>query len=110
MNRPTRPLFPKIRILWFALWAVLLVNGVTWAAVFGEGPLTETEHDDRIPMGSAEWSSLRLGDWIMSGGTIHCDGRRRGSAVILETGSLGPDPAGKLRPGFQATGRLGAGG
>jgi hypothetical protein len=96
LNRPTRPLFRTIRILWFALWVSLLVHGVAWAAVFGEGPLSEAEPDDRIPMGSAEWNSLGVGDWIMGGGTIHCDGRRRGSAVIVETGSVGPDPGGLI--------------
>jgi hypothetical protein len=96
MNRPTRPLFRTISILWFTLWVTLLAHGIAWAAVFGEGALADSDYDDRIPMGSAAWNSLRMGHWVMGGGTIHCDGSRRGSAVILETESLGPDPAGMV--------------
>jgi len=37
---------------------------------------------------------MRMGDWSLGGGTIHCDGRQRGSAVILATQNIGPEPPG----------------
>ena len=64
------------------------------AGVFGDPRGEGLVEDDRVPLGSDEWQHAGLGDWSLSSGTIHCDGRQRGSAIILSTEGLGPAPEG----------------
>jgi hypothetical protein len=64
------------------------------AAVFGEHSSQASAFDDRVPIGTAEWNSAGVGDWVRGGGTIHCDGRQRGSAMILDTRAFGAQPNG----------------
>ncbi len=62
--------------------------GPVCAGIFGDGDPANGVEDDRrtVSQGQGE----RPGDdWYRSGGTIHCDGAVRGSATILDLGSLG---------------------
>lgn len=56
--------------------------------VFGDGDPDNGTEDSRIDMASPLWRSPVHDPWNMSGGTLHCDGRNRGSAVIVDTSEL----------------------
>ncbi|MDX1460881.1 MAG: hypothetical protein R3348_07475, partial [Xanthomonadales bacterium] len=53
--------------------------------IFGDGDELNGVEDERIDMASPDWNLPHRRGWNMSGGTVHCDGRNRGSAVILDT-------------------------
>jgi hypothetical protein len=54
--------------------------------IFGE--------DNRIGMDSPQWNNQAHRPWNIGAGTIHCDGRNRGSAAIIDTSEWGGDHAG----------------
>lgn len=56
--------------------------------IFGDGNPGNGVEDDRIDMSSPHWNDPSRQAWNMGAGTIHCEGRNRGSAVILDTTSL----------------------
>lgn len=56
--------------------------------IFGDGNPDNGTEDDRIDMSSPDWNDPSRRRWNMGAGTIHCDGRNRGSAVILDTDRL----------------------
>lgn len=57
--------------------------------IFGDGdPLNGTE-DSRIDMSSPSWNHAAHRPWNMAAGTVHCDGKNRGSAMIVDTGEYG---------------------
>jgi hypothetical protein len=58
-------------------------SDVLLAAVFGDGNADNGVEDDRIVQSSPGWHNAALQPWVMSAGTIHCDGEMRGSATIL---------------------------
>ena len=62
--------------------------------IFGDGEATNGIEDSRIDMSSPLWNERERRPWNMSAGTVHCDGRNRGSAVIMDTRSLGKLPRG----------------
>ena len=53
--------------------------------VFGDGNPANGTEDNRIDMSSPEWNSNGRWPWNMGAGTIHCDGKMRGSAMIVDT-------------------------
>jgi hypothetical protein len=57
--------------------------------IFGDGDPENGVEDSRIDMSSPAWNLATRRSWNMGAGTIHCDGRNRGSAVILDTLEFG---------------------
>ena len=57
--------------------------------IFGDGDPSNGVEDNRIDMSSPQWNSENRRGWNMGAGTIHCDGKNRGSAVIVDTSELG---------------------
>ncbi|MFT7564637.1 MAG: hypothetical protein ACI8ZT_002294, partial [Bacteroidia bacterium] len=57
--------------------------------IFGDGDNSNGIEDNRIDMSSSQWNSVNRRPWNMGSGTIHCDGRNRGSAVIVDTSDMG---------------------
>lgn len=87
---------PFFRAVLLCLAVVLPVGpgGSLHAAVFGHGQGEGEPADDRIVLGTPAWQALRLGDWVLASGTLHCNGALRGSAVILAPDAFGPVPEG----------------
>lgn len=63
-------------------------------SVFGDGLAKNGPEDDRVVYASKRWRELRLDDWASAIGTIHCEGRLRGSAIIINTQGFGVSPPG----------------
>jgi len=57
--------------------------------IFGDGDASNGVEDSRIDMSSPRWNEPTHRPWNMAAGTVHCDGRNRGSAMILNTSDLG---------------------
>ena len=53
--------------------------------IFGDGNPANGIEDNRIDMSSPAWNSNSRRPWNMGAGTIHCDGKMRGSAMIVDT-------------------------
>ena len=53
--------------------------------IFGDGNPANGTEDNRIDMSSPAWNSNSRRPWNMGAGTIHCDGKIRGSAMIVDT-------------------------
>ena len=63
-------------------------------SVFGDGLAKNGPEDDRVVYASKRWRELGLDDWASATGTIHCEGRLRGSATIINTQGFGTSPPG----------------
>lgn len=59
------------------------------ASIFGDGDPGNGVEDSRIDMGSPAWHDHSRQPWNMGAGTIHCEGRNRGSAMIVDTREFG---------------------
>lgn len=59
------------------------------ANIFGDGDPGNGIEDSRIDMGSPAWHDRSRQPWNMGAGTIHCEGRNRGSAMIVDTREFG---------------------
>jgi hypothetical protein len=81
------------RIPLFALLLCCLASSAD-AGVFGDGDASNGDEDSRIALASPEWGEQGPGAWSRSAGTVHCDGRNRGTAMVLDTTGLGPQPTG----------------
>jgi len=68
---------------------------IVQAGIFGDGNSSNGVEDSRIDMSSPHWNDVNHRPWNRSAGTIHCDGRNRGSATIINTQEFG-----ELRNGF----------
>jgi len=64
--------------------------------IFGDGDPANGIEDNRIDMSSPLWNSDQRRSWNMGAGTVHCDGRNRGSAVIVDTSMFGGLDHGKI--------------
>ncbi|MBT8061176.1 MAG: hypothetical protein HKO64_12100 [Xanthomonadales bacterium] len=64
--------------------------------IFGDGNPANGVEDDRIDMSSPDWNDPSRRSWNMGAGTIHCEGKNRGSAIILDTSSLGGPVTGMI--------------
>jgi hypothetical protein len=53
--------------------------------IFGDDDPSNGVEDSRINMASPQWHDRDRRPWSMGGGTLHCDGRHRGSAMIVDT-------------------------
>lgn len=57
--------------------------------VFGDGDAQNGIEDSRIDMSSPLWNERIRRPWNMGAGTVHCDGKNRGSAVIIDIREFG---------------------
>jgi len=71
---------------YYQVLAIALLAGWTpgWANVFGDGDPRNGVEDDRHGLNSTFAPGRPLDAWRNSAGTIHCEGRNRGSAMILD--------------------------
>ncbi len=64
--------------------------------IFGDGNPANGTEDNRIDMSSPRWNSNSRRPWNMAAGTIHCDGKIRGSAMIVDTREFRPADGGLI--------------
>ena len=64
--------------------------------VFGDGNPANGTEDNRIDMSSPAWNDDSRRPWNMGAGTIHCDGKIRGSAMIVDTREFKPAGGGLI--------------
>ncbi len=57
--------------------------------IFGDGNPENGVEDDRLDISSPAWNEDGLSAWNTAAGTVHCDGRNRGSAVVVDTSEFG---------------------
>lgn len=74
--------------------ALLLCCVPVWGNVFGDGDPRNGVEDDRRELNSRQTPGRPLDRWRNSAGTIQCDGRNRGSAMILDVGHYAADVPG----------------
>lgn len=65
-------------------------------SVFGDGDHRNGDEDSRVALASPNWRQQRFGSWSLSAGTIHCDGKLRGTAMVLNTDELSLKPQGHV--------------
>lgn len=58
-------------------------------SVFGDGVTENGIEDSRIDFSSPHWNDQTRTAWNTGAGSVYCDGRNRGSAVILDTTGIG---------------------
>ncbi len=64
--------------------------------VFGDGNPANGTEDNRIDMSSPAWNNSSRRPWNRGAGTIHCDGKIRGSAMIVDTREFESDDGGLI--------------
>jgi len=90
----------KTDLLFVLLWLVVSpVYGqgynqnplITPASIFGDGDPVNGVEDDRQQLMNGRRKGLSLDDQRMNAGTIVCDGKTRGTAMVIDTREFAPD-------------------
>jgi hypothetical protein len=65
-------------------------------SVFGDGDPLNGVEDDRQRVMSGRQRDLKLSDQGMNAGTVQCDGKTRGTAMVIDTREFAPDLKGVI--------------